>query len=132
MAPPGDNSLPEAKDKTLFTFNRIYEEDNTTQDVYGGVAQEIVHSVVRGLNGTIFAYGKTSSGKIFTIQGGNDHDAPGIMQLAARDLFDMIEQVTDRMYIVRASYVELYDEDVENLLKLGGPKLQMFCGDYHP
>ena len=64
---PGDNSLPEAKGKTLFTFDRIFDEDNTTKEIYEDVAQEIVHSVVPGLNGTIFAYGQTSSGKTFTV-----------------------------------------------------------------
>ena len=128
---PGDNSLPEAKGKTLFIFDRIFDESSTTQEVYEGVAQESVHSVVCELNGTIFAYGETSSGKTFTIQGGNDHDAPGIMQLAARDLFGLIEQTSDRMFNVRASYVEIYEEDVKDLLKPGSPKLQVRCGVCH-
>lgn len=36
--------------------------------MYDGTAREIVHSVSRGMNGTIFAYGQTSSGKTFTMQ----------------------------------------------------------------
>ena len=124
---PGDNSLPEAKGKTLFTFGHIFEEDSTTQEVYEGGAQEFVHPVVRGLNGTIFAYGQASSGKTFTILGGNDHDAPEIMQLAAQALFDLIEQASDRMFTVSASYVEIYDKDVKNLLKPGSPKLQVIA-----
>ena len=84
--------------------------------------------MVRGLNGTIFDYGQTSSRKTFTIQGGHDHDAPGIMQLAARDLFDMMEQVSDRIFIVRASSEEIYGEDVKGLLKPGSPKLHVLCG----
>ena len=76
---PGDNSLPEAKGKTLFILDRIFDEGSTTQEVYEGVAQESVHSVVCELNGTIFAYNQTLSGTTVTIQGGIGHDAPGIM-----------------------------------------------------
>ena len=124
---PGGNPLPDSKGKTFFRFDRIFDEDSTTQEVYESVAQEIVHSVVRGLNGTIFAYGQPSSGKTFTMKGGEGHDAPGIMQMAARDLFDLIEHTLDRMFIVRASYIEISEESVNDLLKPNSSNLQVLC-----
>lgn len=64
---PDGNPLPDGK-ATFFTYDRIFDEDSSTEAVYDGTAKEIVHSVSRGINGTIFAYGQTSSGKTFTMQ----------------------------------------------------------------
>ena len=64
---PDGNPLPDGK-ATFFTYDRIFDEDSSTEAVYDGTAKEIVHSVSRGMNGTIFAYGQTSSGKTFTMQ----------------------------------------------------------------
>lgn len=125
---PDGNPLPDTKGSTFFTYDRIFDENSTTQEVYEGVARDIVHSVVRGLNGTIFAYGQTSSGKTFTMQGGDDHETPGIVQLAARDLFQQMEEAPDRMFLMRVSYLEIYQEDIKDLLNPEGSKLQVLCG----
>ena len=111
---PGGNPPADTKGKTFFTFDRIFDEDSATQEVYKSVAQEIVHVMVTGLNGAIFAYGQTSSGNAFTMQGGDGHDTSGIMQMVTRDLFDLLEQASNRMFIVRALYVEVFGEDINN------------------
>lgn len=64
---PDGNPLPDGKG-TFFTYDRIFDEDSSTKAVYDGAAKEIVQSVSQGMNGTIFAYGQTSSGKTFTMQ----------------------------------------------------------------
>lgn len=114
---PEGNPLPVGKGNTFFTYDRIFDEDSSTREVYEGVAQEIVHSVVRGLNGTIFAYGQTSSGKTFTMQGdGENTETPGIVQMAARDLFDLMGEAPNRVFLMRVSYLEIYQEEIRDLL----------------
>jgi Tfp pilus assembly pilus retraction ATPase PilT len=50
---------------------------NSTQEgIYEMSARPVVNSVLEGFNGTIFAYGQTSSGKTYTMQG-YDIDQPG-------------------------------------------------------
>jgi centromeric protein E len=49
---------------------------------------------MEGINGTIFAYGQTSSGKTFTMKG--SHEYPGIIPLAIQDIFKFIENVRGR------------------------------------
>lgn len=49
----------------FFFQDNIYDADSTTQEIYEQVARPIVEESVKGFNGTIFAYGQTSSGKIF-------------------------------------------------------------------
>ena len=107
-----------------FTFDKTFGEECTTQQVYQESVQPIVQSVVAGWNGTIFTYGQTNSGKTFTMQGlGCDHRSPddpsssmGIIQLAAADIFAHIRQRPDRLFLVRASFLEIYNENVRDLL----------------
>lgn len=49
----------------FFSQDNIYDADSTTQEIYEQIARPIVEESVKGFNGTIFAYGQTSSGEIF-------------------------------------------------------------------
>lgn len=115
--------LPErVTGRTFFTFDKTFPEDTNTQTVYDSVAKGIVSSVVTGLNGTIFAYGQTSSGKTFTMQGsgtiaeGTVAGGGGIVHMAAADIFRHISSTPDRIFLVRASFLEIYNEEVRDLL----------------
>ena len=115
--------LPERiNGRTFFTFDKTFSEDTNTTAVYGNVAQGIVQSVMGGLNGTIFAYGQTSSGKTFTMQGGgsSDRGTDGIIHMAAKDIFDCISShESDRIFLIRVSFIEIYNEEVRDLLVSG-------------
>jgi centromeric protein E len=108
--------------RTFFSFDKVFGEESGTTQVYEAVAKGIVSSVVTGLNGTIFAYGQTSSGKTFTMQGagglmeGWARGQGGIVQMAAEDIFRHIQDTPDRMFLVRASFIEIYNEEVRDLL----------------
>eukprot|EP00578_Thalassiosira_sp_NH16_P026180 CAMPEP_0181097840 /NCGR_PEP_ID=MMETSP1071-20121207/11786_1 /TAXON_ID=35127 /ORGANISM="Thalassiosira sp., Strain NH16" /LENGTH=492 /DNA_ID=CAMNT_0023180353 /DNA_START=380 /DNA_END=1854 /DNA_ORIENTATION=- len=124
--------------RTLFTYDKIFGEFNTTRQVYEQTSQGIVDSVANGLNGTIFAYGQTSSGKTYTMQGsGTLEDGAttaggtgspgrgengGIVHMAACDIFAHIEKEPERMFLVRASFIEIYNEEVRDLLVSGDSK----------
>jgi centromeric protein E len=117
--------------RTFFTFDKTFGEDSDTPAVYQSVAKGIVDSAVSGLNGTIFAYGQTSSGKTFTMQGsgtieqGSAGQAGGIVHMAATDIFKHIEANPDRIFHVRASFLEIYNEDVRDLLSPDQKVLQI-------
>lgn len=71
-------------------------------------------STLAGVNGTIFAYGQTSSGKTHTMQGDSTH--PGVIPLAIKDVFDNIGTTPDREFLLRMSYLEIYNEMIRDLL----------------
>ena len=73
--------------------------------------------------GTIFAYGQTSSGKTYTMHG--DESSPGLLYLASKDIFDYVNHTTSREFILRASYVEIYKEEVKDLLDPSTPTLRI-------
>lgn len=87
------------------------------------MVQDIVASVAKdGINGTIFTYGQTCSGKTFTMQGTGQNGVDGIIQLAAKDIFETIKQSAESCLshnsesTVKVSYVEIYNEELRDLL----------------
>ena len=87
-------------------------------DVYNRVARPIVCNVLEGYNGTIFAYGQTGTGKTFTMEG--DRSVPelkGIIPNSFAHIFGHIAKSgDDKNFLVRVSYLEIYNEEVQDLL----------------
>ncbi|MFS7898246.1 putative plus-end-directed kinesin ATPase [Helianthus anomalus] len=78
---------------------------------------------MEGVNGTIFAYGVTSSGKTHTMHG--DQRSPGIIPLAVKDVFSIIQETPSREFLLRVSYLEIYNEVVNDLLNPAGQNLRI-------
>ena len=58
-----------------FTFDRVFGPVSTQEELYLYSAKPVVEDVLKGYNGTIFAYGQTASGKTHTMEG-PDIDGP--------------------------------------------------------
>nr|XP_057920865.1 centromere-associated protein E isoform X5 [Doryrhamphus excisus]XP_057920866.1 centromere-associated protein E isoform X6 [Doryrhamphus excisus] len=111
------NSIYQIDDGNLtksFSYDRVFTVEETTNQLYQAIAKPLVVSTVEGYNGTIFAYGQTSSGKTFTMMG-SDH-APGVIPLAVEDVFNTIKNCPNKKFLLRVSYMEIYNETVTDLL----------------
>ncbi|XP_031179753.1 centromere-associated protein E isoform X8 [Sander lucioperca] len=97
-----------------FGFDRVFTSDETTNQLYQDIAKPLVVSSVEGYNGTIFAYGQTSSGKTFTMMGSSRN--PGVIPLAVEDVFQTITKFPNKEFLLRVSYMEIYNETVSDLL----------------
>ncbi|KAI5629562.1 centromere-associated protein E isoform X2 [Silurus asotus] len=97
-----------------FSFDRVFSAEESTNQLYNGIAKPLVVSTVEGYNGTIFAYGQTSSGKTFTMMG-SEHN-PGVIPLAMADVFHTIKNCPKKEFLLRVSYMEIYNETVTDLL----------------
>ncbi|KAG0298978.1 hypothetical protein BGZ97_003919, partial [Linnemannia gamsii] len=64
--------------------------------------------------GTVFAYGQTSSGKTYTMSGTSNQ--PGITPRAVEDVFKYIRENFEREFLLRVSYLEIYNESIRDLL----------------
>ncbi|XP_071942688.1 uncharacterized protein [Antedon mediterranea] len=106
-----------------YTFDYVFHMGQSTNDVYSQVAEPIIESAMDGYDGTIFAYGQTSSGKTFTMQG--NASIPGIIPKAIQQIFNTIDQSTDREYLLRVCYMELYNEVITDLLCKDGKGLNI-------
>jgi hypothetical protein len=81
---------------------------------------------MEGYNALIFAYGQTASGKTHTLSGSPAE--PGIIPLSIRDLFALIRNSPDREFLLRASYLELYNEALLDLLSADCKELSLSEG----
>ncbi|KAM7367519.1 hypothetical protein PAMP_013810 [Pampus punctatissimus] len=97
-----------------FSFDRVFIAEETTNQLYQDIAKPLVVSTVEGYNGTIFAYGQTSSGKTFTMMGSDR--IPGVIPLAVEDVFQTIKNCPKKEFLLRVSYMEIYNETVTDLL----------------
>jgi len=80
-------------------------------------AAPVVTSVLEGYNGTIFAYGQTGAGKTHTMEGYPDPpELRGIIPNAFQQIFDHVALGENEKYLVRASYFEIYNEEIRDLL----------------
>ncbi|CAH2018317.1 unnamed protein product [Acanthoscelides obtectus] len=98
----------------VYIFDHVFKQECTNSDVYGSVVKPLVDSFMEGFNATIFAYGQTSSGKTHTILG-NKTD-PGLFQLVSNQLFQHVADQVDKRYLIRCSYIEIYNEKINDLL----------------
>ena len=72
---------------------------------------------MEGYNGTVFAYGQTGCGKSFTMQGvHNPASQRGIIPRSFEHIFEAIDSSENMKYLVHASYLEIYNEDIHDLL----------------
>ncbi|KAL0383790.1 UNVERIFIED_CONTAM: Kinesin-like protein KIN-7D, chloroplastic [Sesamum calycinum] len=106
-----------------YAYDRVFGPTTTTRHVYDVAAQHVVNGAMEGINGTIFAYGVTSSGKTHTMHG--DQRSPGIIPLAVKDAFSIIQETPSREFLLRVSYLEIYNEVVNDLLNPAGQNLRI-------
>ncbi|KAJ2801338.1 hypothetical protein H4R21_002826, partial [Coemansia helicoidea] len=119
-------SIPSQRTEN-FTFDFVGNEACTQGEVFDAVGRRAVERCIQGYNGTIFAYGQTGSGKTFTMQGardeftGPDDELRGLIPRCFEHLFTRIAEEEERTgglvkYLCRASYIEIYNETIYDLL----------------
>ena len=91
------------------TFDRIFGEESSNEDVFNAFAKDIVDDALHGINGCILAYGQTCSGKMHTMFG--SESSFGIVQHALDYIFKNAIDIE-----VRMKYVEVYDKFLHDLL----------------
>ncbi|XP_065321604.1 kinesin-II 95 kDa subunit-like [Gordionus sp. m RMFG-2023] len=107
----------------IFTFDAVYPPESKQQEIYDESFRPLIDSVLDGFNGTIFAYGQTGTGKTYTMEGDlNIPELKGVIPLSFEHIFTHIfsqsenENDSNKKYLVKASYLEIYKEDLRDLL----------------
>lgn len=117
---------PQSSKKKQFTFDYTYDENSKQEEVYQMCAFRIVESVLEGYNGTIFAYGQTGTGKTFTMEGQTAvAENRGIIPRTFDQIFKTIDGTAEKQFLVSISILELYNEDVFDLLVAKKSKLNL-------
>lgn len=111
-------SILDTFEQRSFTFDKMIGFSGTQAEIFG-VVQSTVESILLGFNGTVLAYGQTSSGKTWTMEGPNldDEEMGGIIPRSIRLIFQLISSTeTSTVFTISASYFEVYCERLRDLL----------------
>jgi kinesin family protein 18/19 len=111
-----NNQMRQARLKTrAYAFDHAFAPGVPTHEVYARTTRFLVPGVMEGYNATVFAYGATGSGKTHTMLG--TAASPGLMPSTLRDLWAAVQGfAATRAYTVVMTYVEIYNENVRDLL----------------
>lgn len=107
-----------------YTFDRAFPPPSTNEQIFQESVEPIVDSWLSGYNATVFAYGQTGSGKTFTMGGSGTEENPdtegensGVINQVISKLFrHWGENKDSRTCKVKCSYIELYNEQINDLL----------------
>ncbi|KAL3045830.1 hypothetical protein OYC64_013983 [Pagothenia borchgrevinki] len=130
----GDKYIPKFKEEDTvvitgkpYVFDRVLPPNTAQEQVYGQCAKQIVKDVLGGYNGTIFAYGQTSSGKTHTMEGKlHDPQLMGIIPRIANDIFEHIYSMDENLeFHIKVSYFEIYMDKIRDLLDVSKTNLSV-------
>ncbi|KAI5305378.1 hypothetical protein KEM56_004594 [Ascosphaera pollenicola] len=102
------------KDGGTYYYDNVFATNDDNARVYDASAKRLVRRVMEGYHGTVFAYGMTGTGKTFSMQG--TASSPGVIPLAITDIFSYIRETPHREFLLRVSYLEIYNEKIHDLL----------------
>lgn len=111
----------------LFKFNKVFGPTASQEEVFLDT-QPLIRSVLDGFSVCIFAYGQTGSGKTYTMSGpsASSREDWGVNYRALNDLFQIAQgRGTTVVYEVAVQMVEIYNEQVRDLLSSGGPQKRL-------
>ena len=119
--------ISDKNESKTFPFDYVYPMETTQREVYDQVAFPIVDSNFKGYNGTVFSNGQTGCGKTFTMMGIiTDPQLRGVIPNAFDHIFGFIKtEGESRKFFLRCSFVEIYNEEVRDLLGNKDKKLDI-------
>uniref|UniRef100_A0A8C9LG41 Kinesin motor domain-containing protein n=1 Tax=Pavo cristatus TaxID=9049 RepID=A0A8C9LG41_PAVCR len=121
------NNKSSSKSSKPYIFDRVFQSNTSQEQVYNDCAKKIVKDVLEGYNGTIFAYGQTSSGKTHTMEGKlHDPDGMGIIPRIVQDIFNYIYSMDENLeFHIKVSYFEIYLDKIRDLLDVSKTNLSV-------
>uniref|UniRef100_A0A336KW17 CSON001206 protein n=1 Tax=Culicoides sonorensis TaxID=179676 RepID=A0A336KW17_CULSO len=106
--------------KMNMEYDDIFDWDANNSEIFEISTKPLIESLMQGYNCSVFVYGATGAGKTYTMLG--SAETPGITFLTMKALFDRIGELEDdRKFEIGISYLEVYNEQVMNLLTKSGP-----------
>ncbi|KAK2853949.1 hypothetical protein Q5P01_006610 [Channa striata] len=103
-----------------FVFDNVFGENSTQADIFENTTKGVLDGVMNGFNCTVFAYGATGAGKTHTMLGSQND--PGVMYRTMKELFKRMDDAKEeKEFAVAFSYLEVYNEQIRDLLANAGP-----------
>ncbi|KAM9496256.1 kinesin-like protein KIFC1 [Clarias gariepinus] len=112
----------ETQKNYIFSFDRVFGPRSCQSEVFEEISL-LVQSALDGYNVCCFAYGQTGSGKTFTMEGADMDNMRGVIPRAVEQIFKTSNSLREQgwEYTFTASFVEIYNETLRDLLYTGNP-----------
>ena len=108
------------KQSKTYSFDKVFGAYSTQEEVFEALVSPIIQECLAGYNSTIFCYGQTGTGKTHTMEGDIHHEElAGIVPRSIRAIFETLTN-GGAEFTVRVSFLELYNEELQDLLTVGG------------
>ena len=123
----GTNSTGD-RGSNKFNYDHVFDSNAPQGLIYERAVKPIVLGVMEGFNGTVFAYGQTSSGKTHTMLGPNitDEAERGMIPRMVSHIFEEIANAPQEMeFQVKVSMIEIYMEKVHDLINPSAQNLKI-------
>lgn len=122
--PSGDKHVlikpPQFDREVDFAFDKVFPAGTSQEEVFHEL-RPVMESAVDGFDACVLAYGQTGTGKTYTMEGASG--TPGIMQLGMELLFEKVNLRANA--VVQVSILEVYNEEVRDLLQCPVPTLEV-------
>ncbi|KAM9766121.1 kinesin-like protein KIF18A [Menidia menidia] len=103
-----------------FVFDNVFDENSTQVEIFENTTKVVLDGLMNGFNCTVFAYGATGAGKTHTMLGSQND--PGVMYRTMKELFKRMDDAKEeKEFTVAFSYLEVYNEQIRDLLSNVGP-----------
>ncbi|XP_064568907.1 chromosome-associated kinesin KIF4A isoform X2 [Zonotrichia leucophrys gambelii] len=117
---PGEPQVVVGNDKA-FTYDYVFDPSVEQEEVFNTAVSPLVRGIFKGYNATVLAYGQTGSGKTYSMGGtytANQEHEPsvGVIPRVIKLLFEEKQQRHDWDFVLKVSYLEIYNEDILDLL----------------
>ncbi|MEE6508535.1 hypothetical protein FKM82_021704 [Ascaphus truei] len=117
---PGEQQVIVGNEKS-FTYDYVFDPSAEQEEVFNTAVAPLIKGLFEGYNATVLAYGQTGSGKTFSMGGAYSQDhsdelAVGVIPRVIRSLFKEIEERPDWEFLLKVSYLEIYNEEIVDLL----------------
>ncbi|NXN40585.1 KI18A protein, partial [Rhinoptilus africanus] len=116
-----NRDINKRKNKDLkFVFDAVFAESSSQLEVFEHTTKSVIDGFLNGYNCTVLAYGATGAGKTHTMLGSPED--PGVMYLTMMALYNCMDQIKeDKICNIAVSYLEIYNEQIRDLLVNSGP-----------
>uniref|UniRef100_A0A2K5UC42 Kinesin family member 4B n=1 Tax=Macaca fascicularis TaxID=9541 RepID=A0A2K5UC42_MACFA len=113
-----------------FTYDFVFDPSTEQEEVFNTAVAPLIKGVFKGYNATVLAYGQTGSGKTYSMGGAytaeQENEATvGIIPRVIQLLFKEIDKKSDFEFTLKVSYLEIYNEEILDLLCLSREKAQI-------
>jgi kinesin family protein 11 len=103
--------------RSTFSFDNVFTAFSSQEEVFEATLKPVIRDVLTGYESTIFAYGQTGTGKTHTMEGSlSSPPLYGIIPRSAQAIFEAVKRPDFENTVVLCSYLEIYNEDLGDLL----------------